>query len=309
MRIGYVGEQSKWKSVKWDEFIKLAKENDIEVKYIDINQNFEEQGIFDIIIYKVTYLLESPIPEENKKIANLYNYIKNHPEVIIIDDLKSVCMTLDRAMSDEAMRSISWPGELDVRVPKSVLLNKSDLESIKIATKDFNFPVISKPNISCKTFSAPNELAHTLHIATNQESLIGIITPSIVQEYINHGGVVYKIYAIGDSIHVTTRPSTKDIKKDESISLDFHSQKADNSEIWSNIGIHVDNSHNEVFRKISKIIRKSLNMNLIGFDIITDKNGVFWLIDINYFPGYSYIDDLPQRFLNFFVSLYNHTLE
>lgn len=135
--------------------------------------------------------------------------------------------------------------------------------------------------------------------------MIGFPTPSLLQEYINHGGIVYKIYTIGDHLEVTARPSTRDLKKNETVTIDFHSQKPDvENGIWTHHQITKDDNFPiEDFKKISKAIRSSLKMELIGFDILIDSSGSYWIIDINSFPGYKMIPNLPELFYEFFVNL------
>ncbi|EAY23548.1 ITPK1 protein, putative [Trichomonas vaginalis G3] len=139
LRIGYVGPDKKWESLKWNKFVEYASERNVDVVHINLDQDFDKQGKFDIIIHKVTYLMNSPYPEENPKIKNLYEFSKKHPEVLLIDDLQNVGKTLDRELLDQAIRSIQWPNDIIVKIPEAKMLEKSDIESIVNSSKDLHF--------------------------------------------------------------------------------------------------------------------------------------------------------------------------
>ena len=55
------------------------------------------------------------------------------------------------------------------------------------------------------------------------------------------------------------------------------------------------------FLKISADLRKALNVDLIGFDILIDENKHYWIIDVNYFPSYRGVKDLWPKLLHFFL--------
>ncbi|EAY13259.1 Inositol 1, 3, 4-trisphosphate 5/6-kinase family protein [Trichomonas vaginalis G3] len=305
IRLGYAGPQKKWESIKWNEFITYAGERGMDVIYIDLDKDLEPQGPFDIILHKVTYMMHSPIVDQNPLIKNLITYIRNHPEVIVLDNLEAVGITLDRELLNNAIESIKWPEGVDIRVPHADMLLQSDLESIKKVTSKLRFPLLSKPKVGSEIVGATKETAHMLRLATSPESLVGVATPTLLQEYINHGGVVYKIYTIGDHLEVTARPSTRNVESGEDISIDFHSERPDDPNgVW----IHKDGLDKiqmpiEDFKKLSKAIRTSMKMELIGFDILIDEKGAYWIVDLNFFPGYKMIPNLWELFYNFFMSL------
>ena len=83
----------------------------------------------------------------------------------------------------------------------------------------------------------------------------------------------------------------------------FHSQHSEEQNgIWtkprdfSDVKVPMND-----FIQISSDLRKALHVDLLGFDVIIDKNNKFWIIDLNYFPGYKHVDNLWPKFLNFIM--------
>jgi inositol-1,3,4-trisphosphate 5/6-kinase/inositol-tetrakisphosphate 1-kinase len=132
-------------------------------------------------------------------------------------------------------------------------------------------------------------------------------TPAVLQEFVNHNGVVYKIYALGDRLEAGARPSMRNIRDDEHFALDFDSQHSEvDNGLWvkkeaiGKVELPLEN-----FARISAILRDALKLNLIGFDILIDEGGGYWLVDLNYFPGYKNIENLWEQFFNFFLEIIN----
>jgi inositol-1,3,4-trisphosphate 5/6-kinase/inositol-tetrakisphosphate 1-kinase len=93
------------------------------------------------------------------------------------------------------------------------------------------------------------------------------------------------------------------IELGEDLRIDFHSQ---HSEVENGLWVRRRNFDDvkipiEDFARISQILRAAFNFNLIGFDILIDQQKRYWLIDLNFFPGYKNIDGLWGKFLQFFI--------
>lgn len=295
--IGYCGKQDKWERIGWNAVIDCGKRNGLEFKHIDLSKSIEEQGNFDLIIHKLTYSMTNA---NDPEVENFKNYCAHHPSVKIIDPLDPVSITLDREKMADACNSIKYPPDLGfkVSVPKSIPIETNDPIQVNEAIKNIRFPVLAKPRLA----GSSND-AHMLRLCTIPEHLKGIPTPTLLQEYINHGGVIYKAYALGDHLEVGCRRSTRDVEIGENLEIDFHSQHpSDPNGIWANPAdldkVQIPYEH---FQKLSSILREQLNLQLIGFDILIDHDGVFWLVDINYFPGYKNIENLEEKFVHFFL--------
>jgi len=294
--IGYCGPIDKWNRMNWDQLVEYFTSKGEKLVYIDLDRCIDEQGSFKTIIHKMTYMMRGHDMNADIQLKNLYNYIKAHPGIRFIDDLDSVAITLDREELNSAITAIEWPESLKMNVPRAAMLLKSDPETIEETIKYLRFPLLAKPKSACSTSQS-----HNMRLVSSPVSLVGMQCPVLLQEYINHGGIVYKNYTIGDILEVGARPSTRDIKEGEEIVLDFHSQKSsENNGLWdkpADLDKIVYPIHD--FQNISEILKNNLKMQLIGFDILIDHNGGYWLVDLNYFPGYKNVENLWEKFYHF----------
>lgn len=302
IRVGYCGPEEKWHRIGWPGLVEYGKEHGCEIVHIDLTKSIEDQGPFNLIVHKMTYIMSGHDMSVDPGLQRLYDFSKAHPDVVFIDDLDAVAITLDREEMNEAISKVVWPEGIVVGQPQAALLEASDIDTIKKVTANLHFPLLAKPKSGCSTTDS-----HMLRIATTPEALVGVPTPTMLQEYINHGGIVYKIYTLGDQIEVTARTSTRDVALDENLILDFHSQHSnEDNGLWARpqeldkVPLPIDD-----FQKMSKAIRNSLNMQLIGFDILKDHSNKYWIVDINFFPGYKNVVDVWPKFYNFFMSQIN----
>ena len=299
-RIGTAGDKGKWQRFGWDSLIEYAKQHNVEIVYIDTSKPIEEQGKFDIIVQKLIYNIgENPM--DNPEYRIVYEYIQNHPEIKLIDNFDMMLIINDREKLSNVLKTIKWPDTINIRYPKSVMLYANDIDTIKKATENMKYPILAKPKLA-GTVPA----AHLMRMTSSPEALVGITVPCLLQEFINHGSVVYKVYVIGKHIEVTARTSIRDIKPEENIEINFHSQKStEENGLWDHsidlkeVKIPLDD-----LQIISDALTKSLKMHLIGFDIIIDKNNNYWIIDVNYYPGYKMVDNLQEKFFNFLSDIY-----
>ena len=303
-RVGTAGPVDKFDRIGFPSITKYAKERNVEIVQIDSTKPIEEQGKFDVILQKMTYEMEGD-KMKYFKYRDLYEYQHNHKEVVFIDDLDAVEVTCDRCTLTEALSKVKWPEGIDIAQPQAATLLKNDIDSIRETTAKLHFPLLAKP-----LGGFTNDEAHTMRLATSPESLVGVPVPCLLQEYINHGAVVYKIYALGNHLEVTTRTSTRDIQENEQFTLNFHSQHSkDENGLWDhsiNLEEYAKTIPYDKFALLSEALRRDLKLHLVGFDILIDKNGKYWIVDVNYFPGYKFIENIEEKFFNFIVDVYNH---
>jgi inositol-1,3,4-trisphosphate 5/6-kinase/inositol-tetrakisphosphate 1-kinase len=296
IRIAYAGPPDKWERMSWSDFISYARDRGIEVFPLDFTRPLPSQLPISLIVHKMTYFMSAP----NPSVDALAAFARENPEIPIIDDLSAVAVTLDRAELTRAFEAIEWPSDLRVSLPRTQILNDSRPETIAETVASLRFPILAKAKVAGGT-----DAAHWMRIVSQADQLVGVRTPTVLQEFVNHGGVVYKVYALGEHIEAGGRPSMRDITEGENVALDFHSQKSDvDNGLWvkkeslGKIELPMDD-----FRRISAILRKGLRLNLIGFDILIDESKRYWLVDLNFFPGYKNIDNLWETFLNFFLDV------
>jgi len=144
--------------------------------------------------------------------------------------------------------------------------------------------------------------AHEMAIIFNLEQLNKHIKyPAFVQEYYNHNGTIFKVSVVGAHIHSGKKASTRNFaEEDQNEPVFFNSQNMKTI-------IDPDSYKNEAplehsaLEHITKCISSSLGMHLYGFDVIKNvKTNKLAIIDVNFFPSFSAVPDIFERFLDMF---------
>ncbi|KAI8999988.1 inositol-tetrakisphosphate 1-kinase [Gaertneriomyces semiglobifer] len=182
----------------------------------------------------------------------------------------------------------------------------SQEEMLKKAEGQVGFPAILK-NLTAASSQAAHELAEALsHLSST-----GKTTSYLLQRWVNHSGIIHKVFVVGSHIHTVVRPSFRDVSNDEPI-FPFDSQRIPKSFEGSDspfAGAFAldDQTRKEARalkldeRKVQKIVEAvthKLGLTLFGLDIVVEKEtGRWFLIDINYCPGYDGVPDFHRHLL------------
>ncbi|XP_055519576.1 inositol-tetrakisphosphate 1-kinase-like [Leucoraja erinacea] len=142
----------------------------------------------------------------------------------------------------------------------------------------------------------------------SEDGLRDISLPCVIQSFINHNAVLYKVFVVGHSHFVVKRPSLKNfsIGKSDRQTIFFNSHEVSKPESCSHLterdewGEQSSGPSDRIIQSIIRCLQVSLGLSLFGVDVIIDsKTGKLAIIDINAFPGY---EDVPE----FFEALLDH---
>uniref|UniRef100_A0A8C4KDW1 Inositol-tetrakisphosphate 1-kinase n=1 Tax=Dromaius novaehollandiae TaxID=8790 RepID=A0A8C4KDW1_DRONO len=290
------------------------------------------------IIHKLTDVILEADQNDSQSLELVHRfqeYIDAHPETIILDPLPAIRTLLDRSKSYELIRQIEAYMQ-DKRIcspPFMELTSACGEDTLQLIEKNgLAFPFI------CKTRVAHGTNSHEMAIIFNQEGLKAVRPPCVIQSFINHNAVLYKVFVVGESYTVVKRPSLKNfsagisgtllppavpcakplgvkiqckvtyslllISDRESIFFNSHNvSKPESSSVLTALdkieGVF-ERPNDDVIREISKALRQALGVSLFGIDIIiNNQTGQHAVIDINAFPGYEGVSE-------FFTDLLNH---
>ncbi|KTF85806.1 hypothetical protein cypCar_00019809 [Cyprinus carpio] len=279
---------------------------------LDLSQPLEEQGPLDVIIHKLTDLILEADQNDTQSlllVQRVQDYIDAHPETIILDPLPAIRTLLDRCKSYQLVHRIE-DCMRDVRIcsPPFMVLNSEcgpdTLEQIK--QHGLTFPFI------CKTRVAHGTNSHEMAIIFNAEGLKDVKPPCVIQSFINHNAVLYKVFVVGESHTVVERPSLKNFPSGPSDrkAIFFNSHNVSKPESSSDLTSR-DNvegvsqpPNDDVIREMCKSLRESLGVSLFGIDvIINNQTGQHAVIDINAFPGYEGVPEFFSDLLNHIISV------
>ncbi|XP_062252962.1 inositol-tetrakisphosphate 1-kinase [Platichthys flesus] len=307
-RVGYWLSEKKMKKLNFQAFADLCRKRGIEVVQLDLSQPLEEQGPLDVIIHKLTDLILEADQNDSQAVLlvqRVQEYIDSHPETIILDPLPAIRTLLDRCKSYQLIHRLeSCMQDKRICSPPFMVLNSKCSPDVleQIRRQGLTFPFI------CKTRVAHGTNSHEMAIIFSEEDLKDVKPPCVIQSFINHNAVLYKVFVVGDSYTVVERPSLKNFPAGpaDRKAIFFNSHNVSKPESSSDLnsrenveGVSQPPS-DDVIRELSRSLREALGVSLFGIDvIINNQTGQHAVIDINAFPGY---EGVPE----FFTHLLNH---
>uniref|UniRef100_A0A3Q3X045 Inositol-tetrakisphosphate 1-kinase n=1 Tax=Mola mola TaxID=94237 RepID=A0A3Q3X045_MOLML len=307
-RVGYWLSEKKMKKLNFQAFADLCRKRGIEVVQLDLSQPLEEQGPLDVIIHKLTDLILEADQNDSQAmllVQRVQDYIDTHPETIILDPLPAIRTLLDRCKSYQLIHRIeSCMKDERICSPPFMVLNSDCSTDVleQIKRQGMTFPFI------CKTRVAHGTNSHEMAIIFSEEDLNDVKPPCVIQSFINHNAVLYKVFVVGDSYTVVERPSLKNFPSGptDRKAIFFNSHNVSKPESSSHLttrenveGVSQPPS-DDVIRELSRSLREALGVSLFGIDvIINNQTGQHAVIDVNAFPGY---EGVPE----FFGDLLNH---
>ena len=265
-------------------------------------------------------------------ISDLSRIRKEHPEIFFNTNPENVEICLTRGLLINLMKNfINEIGSDELILPKTYEVSYTNVDSYSkfntfLSRNNLQYPIMLKfdgpetrydhlqINLICDE-GLRNFIAYFKEfVGNNDKTKIKII----VQQFIQHGGYLIKLYRIRNQNYIYYRPSLPDIKEDmmnkcqeykngffQFETKDMGTQKF--KDFWQKINGENSNFHNyvnerflgEVAAKYSEIYGDSL----VGLDFIMDvKKGIYYLIDINPFPAYSELyNEMNQVFAEHFT--------
>jgi len=284
----YITDKKK-KQLKWDRFVELAKTKNIIVHDIDMSKTICPPVQFSLVITKFNLNAirgDNPDAKSVTYLNNFEEFLKKYPEIVQIDPIKCQLKLTSRSEMLELFHQVASKIK-DLHVPESLVLSEND-----VLPHNFPFPAI------CKTLEAIGAMtSHEMTIIWDESGLQQLKRPTLVQQLINHSSTIFKVFSIGDYSYVVKRPSIRNFSPEPNgKTVRFNSQEFQSlqGEPTASIG-----PPQQLIDSLTKFLSDDLGLSLIGLDIITcSTTGKHYIIDANYFPGYTEVEDCPQRFLD-----------
>ncbi|KAI3874167.1 hypothetical protein MKW92_053951 [Papaver armeniacum] len=309
-KIGYAFEPNK-KTFITDAIVDGSKQRGIDLIKIDTDKPLAEQGPFDCILQRLSNEI---------RIKQLEEYSSLHPDVLIIDPPSKVEILHDRYSMlhcvEDMMKMNSQENEIGMPtfgIPKQVLV--TDVDSLMNVNAEgglqLRFPLIAKPEMVDGSMQS-----HELSLVYNLNGLKKVHTPVVLQEFVNHGGVMFKVYVVGEYVKCVKRNSLPDISEEQ---LDFEKNPVPFSQVSNKPSQeHSDHMSNEEIRIeeavmppdslvtcIAKGLREATELHLMNFDLIRDSriSNHYLVLDINYAPGYEKMPSYESVLTDFFCDI------
>lgn len=303
LSVGYALPAKKIQSFMQPSLVEHAARRGIHLIPIDPQKSLMEQGPFHCIIHKL-------YSDDWKK--NLEELVSNDSNVIVIDPPSAIEPLRNRISMLQVVADLQLqlqpqnkipPSHVSFGIPNQVVLyHDEDLESLSSQSDaPIKFPAIAKSLAAEGTGSA-----HDMLLVFKQQGLNKVKPPVVLQEFVNHRGVVFKVYVAGDYVQCVKRRSlpdvvpadhTNELGTDEGVlffsqisNLNTCKHKAD-----SHLGgMNVDEAElppSSFITSMARALQSKLRLHLFNFDMIRDATDPgeekYLVIDINYFPGYA----------------------
>ncbi|XP_030600565.1 inositol-tetrakisphosphate 1-kinase-like [Archocentrus centrarchus] len=307
-RVGFWFSDKKRRRMNLDAFVQFCADRGVEVVEIDLTQPLGPQGPFDIIIHKLSdVIVEAEHNSQSQQLLdNFQSYVSAHPDTILLDPLPAMTQLLDRFASCQKMSQLnSSLRDWHICTPPYLEVHSgSELSSIQqaVITQGLTFPLI------CKTRVAHGSYSHEMCLLFSAASLADIHPPCVLQSFVNHGAVLYKVYVVGDKHCCVERPSIKNFPSGpcDRKTIFFNSHQVSKPESNSDLTsldeqmVALPPPSSDAVAALVKELRAQLGLALFGVDVIVNiSTHTLTVIDINIFPGY---EGMPQ----FFSSLLSH---
>ncbi|KAI4316064.1 hypothetical protein L6164_024081 [Bauhinia variegata] len=280
--VGYALTSKKIKSFMQPKLEGLARNKGILFVAIDQTRPLSDQGPFDIVLHKLS-------GKEWRQI--LEDYRLSHPEVTVLDPPDAIQHLRNRQHMLQAVADMNFSDSYGaVDVPRQLVI-KRDASSIPelVTRAGLTLPLVAKPLVADGSAKS-----HELSLAYEQYSLQKLEPPLVLQEFVNHGGVLFKVYIVGDAIKVVRRFSLPDVHKWELSNdagiynfprVSCAAASADDADLDPTIA---ELPPRPLLERLARELRRRLGLCLFNLDIIREygTRDHFYVIDINYFPGY-----------------------
>lgn len=344
-RVGFALKKEKARKHIRDELIECAKSRGIEIVVIDETLPLEEQGPFDVILQKIRR------PDFERQ---LEAYVKQHPKVRLCDPPKKTMLLRNRnsmlnvipdrghMILSPPERGTGEPAKVLCEVPVHVVLeeDRSFTDAVGlIESHGLKYPVIAKSlwadgrpgshdiaviwsNQGLEQLLCPNNQEHDETRVSKDATRLK--APVLLEQYVNHGECLFKVYVLGDQHVIVTRPSLHLDQQalsagstcEHGIQMIHRVSAYPRTRSWGKEdlapqGHGVPKPPEWVFTGLAKFVQQETGLTLFNFDIIVplqpipgmdgmlrmkqaEENtatGLVHLIDINYYPG---VEKLPS---------------
>jgi inositol-1,3,4-trisphosphate 5/6-kinase/inositol-tetrakisphosphate 1-kinase len=355
MRVGFALKKEKARKHVREELLEAARERGIEIVVIDETRSLEEQGPFDVILQKIrkpefereledyqarhpdVHLCDPPsatLQLRNRKSMlsvmpkegfDIHGYKCTVPKHVVLEE------GIDFKAAQERVRGLRYPflakslwadgraGSHDIAVVWSSEGLQRLCNGSEGSEEDMSEIDSRRINGEERAFSRNGE--EPAGVGPNGVAR-GSKLPVLLEQYVDHGECLFKVYVLGDEQLIVTRPSLHlDLSSDGVESPPAPLQSVSrvsaypSSRSWGNASLAppdhgVPTPPEQVWRGIAQRLQERLGLSLFNFDLIVpmavnSKEQLIHLIDVNYYPGIEKLPDSSSVLVRYMESLMN----
>eukprot|EP00158_Paraphelidium_tribonemae_P009126 Partr_v1_DN28780_c1_g1_i3_m62841 putative inositol-tetrakisphosphate 1-kinase len=262
-----------------------GERDDVRVQLVDMAIRAVDQPHFDVIIHKVTDLLQDPSRRDS--VVELMTHFESLGNVLVLDSLANVLPIMDRGR----MLSILDRATVDSAhfvVPQYQIVDIKDISWLTL-----RFPLVIKNVASCSSIKAHEMGILRSNLSSHDVNALSQVMGTVVlQRYIIHIPILYKVYVFGSFQTVQMRPSIQLSSEISSITW-FNSQslpkRFPNDAIPHGAALSADKI--QAIHGFSEKLAQVSGLSMFGYDFVIDaETGLMNVFDLNYFPGFHGIE-------------------
>ncbi|KAH1089621.1 hypothetical protein J1N35_016878 [Gossypium stocksii] len=301
--IGYALLPKKENSFIRESLVNLAKSRGVDLVKIDRERSLVDQGPFDCVLHKLY--------GEDWKIQ-LADFRSRNPNAVIVDSPDAIERLHNRISMLQVVSELKIENQSETfGIPKQIVIYDQGTLFDNQAWELLKFPVIAKPLVADGSAKS-----HKMTLVFNRDGLNKLKPPIVLQEFVNHGGVIFKVYVAGEYVQCVKRKSLPDVSEEKLKSLEGSlrfsqvsnlptHEKSDDT-YYKMMNLEDTELPPQIFMTdIAKGLRKAMKLNLFNFDVIRDTRfgNRYLIIDINYFPGYAKMPGYETVLTDFFCDI------
>lgn len=285
--VGYALAPKKRRSFIRDSLVRLAESRGIDLVRIDTERPLVDQGAFDCVLHKL-YSADWRRQLENFRVVN--------PNAVILDSLDAIERLHNRISMLQVVSELKIENHNEsFGIPEQIVIYDMENLSDRKAWGALKFPIVAKPLVADGSAKS-----HKMALVFNHDGLNKLKPPIILQEFVNHGGVIFKVYVAGEHVKCVKRKSLPDVSEEK---LDCVEGLESFCQV-SNLTNHerVDEKYYQMMQlddtempplsfatDIARGLRHAMKLNLFNFDMLRDSRNRnrYLIVDINYFPGFA----------------------
>ncbi|KAJ6943033.1 inositol-tetrakisphosphate 1-kinase 1-like [Populus alba x Populus x berolinensis] len=301
--VGYALLPKKQQSFIQDSLLSLCKSRGIDLVRIDQDRRLIDQGPFDCVLHKM-------YGDDWRK--QLEEFQIQNPNSTIIDSPVSIQRLHNRISMLQAVSELKIESGADTfGIPKQIVIYDKETLFDRQSWEFLKYPVIAKPLIADGSAKS-----HKMALVFNHEGLNKLKPPIVLQEFVNHGGVIFKVYVVGEFVKCVKRKSLPDVSEEKLKSLEgslpfsqisnLTSDERNDDKYYKLMDLEETELPPQSFiTDIARGLRRGLKLNLFNFDVIRDARigNRYLVIDINYFPGYAKMPGYETVLTDFFYDV------
>merc|ERR1719253_2051060 len=164
-----------------------------------------------------------------RRLQRLRAYKQRAPSCVFVDPPENILTVMSRADMAEALSrclvGVKTKGGVPVTTPRFCVLGDDgacDVDGFGDATSSTlrqplaRTAVLAAAGLACPLIAKPlvaagTSASHRMGVVLATDGLAQLRTPCLLQEYANHGGILFKVYVLGEAVWVFARESLPDL--------------------------------------------------------------------------------------------------